>query len=111
MRILQFAVENFKRIRIVEIVPTKRVTQLTGKNGQGKTSVLDALWALFAGKKGIPEKPVRRGADKSRLRAGVGDDDGKPLLIATRTIAPDRTTTLSVEAAPGAERIAGTPQA
>lgn len=111
MRILQFAAENFKRIRIVEIVPTKRVTQLTGKNGQGKTSVLDAIWALFAGKKGIPEKPVRRGADKSRLRAVIGDDDGKPLLIATRTIATDRTTTLSVEAAPGAERMVGTPQA
>jgi DNA repair exonuclease SbcCD ATPase subunit len=111
MRILQFSAENFKRIRIVEIVPTKRVTTITGKNGQGKTSVLDALWALFAGKRGIPEKPVRRGADKSRLRAVVGDDDGKPLLIATRTIASDRTTNLTVEAAPGAEAIAGTPQA
>lgn len=111
MRILQFSAENFKRIRIVEIVPTKRITTITGKNGQGKTSVLDALWALFAGKRGIPEKPVRRGADKSRLRAVVGDDDGKPLLIATRTIASDRTTNLTVEAAPGAETIAGTPQA
>lgn len=111
MRILQFVAENFKRIRIVEIVPTKRVTQLTGKNGQGKTSVLDAIWALFAGKRGIPEKPVRRGADKSRLRAVIGDDAGKPLLIATRTIAADRTTTLTVEAAKGAERPAGTPQA
>jgi AAA ATPase-like protein len=111
MRILQFTAENFKKIRIVEIVPTKRITQITGKNGQGKTSVLDALWALFAGKRGIPEKPVRRGADKSRLRAVIGDDEGKPLLIATRTIASDRTTTLNVEAAPGAERIAGTPQA
>lgn len=111
MRILQFVAENFKRIRIVEIIPTKRVTTITGKNGQGKTSVLDALWALFAGKRGIPEKPVRRGADKSRLRAVIGDDAGKPILIATRTIAADRTTTLTVEPAPGAEQIAGTPQA
>jgi len=111
MRILQFVAENFKRIRIVEIIPTKRVTKITGKNGQGKTSVLDALWALFAGKRGIPDKPVRRGADRSRLRAVIGDDDGKPLLIATRTIATDRTTTLTVEAAPGAEPTVGTPQA
>lgn len=111
MRILQFVAENFKRIRIVEIVPTKRVTKLTGKNGQGKTSVLDAMWALFAGKRGIPDKPVRQGATKSRLRAVIGDDDGKPLLIATRTIAADRTTTLTVEAAPGREALVGTPQA
>lgn len=111
VRILQFIAENFKRIRIVEITPKKRVTQITGKNGQGKTSVLDALWALFAGKRGIPDKPVRRGADKSRLKAVIGDDDGKPLLIATRTIAADRTTTLTVEAAPGAPPTVGTPQA
>lgn len=111
MRILQFVAENFKRIRLVEIVPKKRITQITGKNGQGKTSVLDALWALFAGKRGIPDKPVRRGASSSRIRAVIGDDNGKPLLIATRTIASDRSTTLTVEAAPGAERPAGTPQA
>jgi DNA repair exonuclease SbcCD ATPase subunit len=111
MRILQFVAENFKRIRIVEIVPTKRVTKITGKNGQGKTSVLDALWALFAGKRGIPDKPVRRGADRSRIRAVIGDENGKPLLIATRTIATDRTTNLTVEAAPGAEPTVGTPQA
>lgn len=111
MRILQFVAENFKRIRIVEITPKKRVTQITGKNGQGKTSVLDALWALLAGKRGIPDKPVRRGADRSRLRATLGDDEGKPLLIVTRTITQDRTTTLTVEAAPGATCPDGTPQA
>jgi DNA repair exonuclease SbcCD ATPase subunit len=111
MRILQFTAENFKRIRIVEIVPRSRVTQITGRNGQGKTSVLDALWALFGGKAAVPEKPVRKGADRSRLRAVIGDDDGKPLLIATRTIGQDRSTALTIEAAPGSSRPAGTPQA
>jgi hypothetical protein len=111
MRILSFTIENFKKIRFVEITPKGRVIQITGRNGQGKSSVLDALWSLFGGKKAIPEKPVRRGAEKSRLAATLGDDNGKPLLIAKRTIQGDRTTTLSIEAAPGCERPIGTPQA
>jgi energy-coupling factor transporter ATP-binding protein EcfA2 len=111
MRIISFTAENFKKIRVVEIVPKGRRTVITGRNGQGKTSVLDALWALFAGKRAIPEKPVRRGAEKSKLRAIVSDEQGRPFLIAQRTIAGDRTTNLIIEAAPGATRPAGTPQA
>lgn len=111
MRILQFTAENFKKIRVVEIVPKGRLTTITGRNGQGKTSVLDAMWALFGGKRAIPEKPVRKGADKSRLAATLSDDEGRAFLIARRTIAGDRTTTLMIEAAPGATRPSGTPQA
>lgn len=111
MRILEFVAENYKRIRIVEIRPKNHVTQITGANGQGKTSVLDGMFALFEGKRAIPERPVRKGAEKSRLQATLGDENGKPLLIAKRTIASDRTTTLTIEAAPGAVRPIGTPQA
>jgi DNA repair exonuclease SbcCD ATPase subunit len=111
MRILSFTAENFKKIRVVEIVPKGRTTTITGRNGQGKTSVLDALWALFAGKKAIPEKPVRKGAEKSKLSAVLSDEQDRPYLIAKRVISSDRTTSLTIEAAPGAERPAGTPQA
>jgi energy-coupling factor transporter ATP-binding protein EcfA2 len=111
MHMMSFVLENFKKIRVVEVALKGRVTTITGRNGQGKTSVLDALWALFAGKKGIPEKPVRKGAEKSKLTAVLSDDEGKPFLVAKRMISGDRTTTLTIEAAPGAERPAGTPQA
>jgi predicted ATP-dependent endonuclease of OLD family len=110
MKILGFTAENFKRIRIVEIRPKGHLTQITGKNNQGKTSVLDAMWALFGGKKAIPAKPVRHGAKSSKLTAVIGDEQGKPLLIAKRIISGDRTTNLTVEAAPGAEPSLGGPQ-
>jgi P-loop containing region of AAA domain len=110
-RILSFTVENFKKIRVVEVRPKGRVTKITGRNGQGKTSILDAFTALFEGKRAIPEKPVRRGAEKSKLTGILSDDQGRPWLIARRTISGDRTTNLTIEAAPGAERPAGTPQA
>jgi energy-coupling factor transporter ATP-binding protein EcfA2 len=111
MKILQFSADNYKRIRLVEITPKGAVVQITGRNGQGKTSVLDSMWALFEGKRAIPDKPVRRGATKSRLEAILSDEDGKPFLIVKRTIAEDRTTTLTVEPAPGRVRPIGTPQA
>ncbi len=54
--------ENVKRIRAVQIQPTKDgLTVIGGRNGQGKTSVLDAIaWAL-GGKKYQPDNPNRDG--------------------------------------------------
>ncbi len=54
--------ENVKRIRAVQIQPTKDgLTVIGGRNGQGKTSVLDAIaWAL-GGKKFQPDNPNRDG--------------------------------------------------
>lgn len=111
MKILSFVAENFKKIRVVEITPKGRVTTVSGRNGQGKTSLLDALWAMFAGRKGIPDKPVRKSTERSKLTAVLSDEDGRPFLRATRTIAIDRTTSLTIEGVAGAQRPAGTPQA
>lgn len=48
VKIAAFEAENVKRIRAVELAPTPEgLTVIGGANGQGKTSVLDALaWAL-----------------------------------------------------------------
>jgi recombinational DNA repair ATPase RecF len=73
MQILGFVAENYKKLRIVEITPKGRIVQITGKNGQGKTSVLDAIWSALVGAKAIPEKPVRKGADKARIKIDLGE--------------------------------------
>lgn len=60
MKINTLELENVKRIKAVKIEPTKNgLTVIGGRNGQGKTSVLDAIaWAL-GGNKFRPSEPQR----------------------------------------------------
>lgn len=48
VKIASLRLENVKRVRAVSIVPTENgLTVIGGRNGQGKTSILDAIaWAL-----------------------------------------------------------------
>lgn len=59
----ELQVENLKRIKAVKLEPSASgLTVIGGKNGQGKTSVLDAIaWAL-GGEKFRPGNPARGGA-------------------------------------------------
>lgn len=63
VKISSFEIENVKRVKAVALEPTENgLTILGGKNGQGKTSVLDAIaWAL-GGNKFAPSKPYRDGS-------------------------------------------------
>jgi recombinational DNA repair ATPase RecF len=45
----------------MDIDPDKNVVVVTGKNRQGKTSVLDTIWMLLGGKTNIPEQPIKEG--------------------------------------------------
>ena len=63
MKIAKLELENVKRVRAVEIEPAiDGLTVIGGKNGQGKTSVLDAIaWAL-GGEKFRPSAAQRDGS-------------------------------------------------
>ena len=52
VRISRFEVENVKRVQAVQVEPSPNgLTVIGGRNGQGKTSILDAiLWALGGNK-------------------------------------------------------------
>ena len=67
MKILELRAENFKKLRVVEIRPDGNMVNLTGRNGQGKTSVLDAIWFALKGKKALPMKPVRKGTERMKV--------------------------------------------
>lgn len=79
MKIVRFTAENFKKLTAVEITPDGALVQITGKNGQGKSSVLDGIasaieWAAHAMK-----MPIRKGADGATLKIDFGD------MVVTRT--------------------------
>lgn len=61
IKISRLEAENVKRIKAVKVEPTPSgLTIIGGNNGQGKTSVLDAItWAL-GGNKYKPSEPQRR---------------------------------------------------
>lgn len=63
VKINKLELENVKRVRAVQLEPTENgLTVIGGRNGQGKTSVLDAIaWAL-GGDKFRPSKPGREGS-------------------------------------------------
>lgn len=96
MKIVRLEAENIKKLRAVEIKPDGSLVQITGANGSGKSSVLDAIYMALAGNKAIPSKPVRAGADKARIKLDLGD------VVVTRRFTAAGGTSLIVEAADGA---------
>lgn len=74
MRITCLQAENIKRIKAIEIVPGENnLVEITGKNGAGKTSALDAIeWAL-AGTRSHQKEPIRRGENKAKIVLHVGE--------------------------------------
>ncbi|MEG1086138.1 MAG: AAA family ATPase [Anaerovoracaceae bacterium] len=62
-KITSLELENIKRIKAVQIVPTDAgLTIIGGKNNQGKTSVLDAIMWILGGNRYRPSQPKREGS-------------------------------------------------
>lgn len=101
MKIIAFEAENFKRIKAVRIDPTSAVVELTGANRQGKSSILDAIWAAMGGKDHIESKPIRDGQGEAHITLDLGD------LTVKRTFKDkgdgEFTTTLLVKKADGSK--------
>lgn len=96
MKILKFTAENIKKLKVVSITPTGAIVEITGPNGSGKTSVLDAIFYCLAGTKEIPAQPIRRGQLKAHVTLELGE------ITVTRKFSKDTGTSLVVEAKNGA---------
>lgn len=75
LRIIGLTAENFKCLRAVRINPDPDapLVVISGENGAGKSSVLDALEAALGGKDALPDEPIRRGERKARCVVDLGD--------------------------------------
>jgi len=79
VKIIRLTASNFKKLRAVEITPTGNLVQVTGRNGAGKTSILDAIWVTLAGASAIQPVPIRLGEESARIQLDLGE------LVVTRT--------------------------
>jgi DNA repair exonuclease SbcCD ATPase subunit len=73
MHIIEMRIENIKRVKLAHIKPKNNMVIVAGKNGQGKSSVLDAVaWAL-TGTSTVPRYPIRKGQRTGSIRVDIGD--------------------------------------
>lgn len=86
MKIINLTAENVKKLKVVDITPTDNFIQVTGPNGSGKTSVLDSIWWALGGKDGIQSVPIRKGAEKARIKLNLGS------IVVERKFTPAGTT-------------------
>lgn len=97
-RIIRLESTNYKRLKAVEIAPDPdgSLVIVAGKNGQGKTSVLDSITAALGGvsAKTTP-KPIRDGEERAEIILETED------LIVTRRFTASGST-LTVKAPDGA---------
>jgi hypothetical protein len=73
LKIIGIQVDNFQKIKTFLLKPEGNVIKITGGNGAGKTSVLDAIMLALAGARGGPSVPVRQGAGRGVVRLDLGD--------------------------------------
>lgn len=99
MKITRFQAENVKRLSVVEITPDGNLVIVGGRNGQGKSSVLDSIMYALAGKKSIPSQPLRKGQKNGKVVIELDGDAPPhihPPLIVTRTFAEGKPTQLEI---------------
>lgn len=101
MKIINLQAENIKKLQAIDITPKDSVITITGKNGAGKSSILDCITMALCGGKEIPQEPLRKGEEKGKIVLDLGD------YQITRSFTADNTY-LKIEALDG-EKI-GSPQ-
>jgi DNA repair exonuclease SbcCD ATPase subunit len=111
MKIINLIAENYKRLQVVEVTPDGALVDVNGRNAQGKSSLLDSIYAALAGASAIPSKPIRKGEKQARIELKLGDGQTVALVVKrtfTRRDDDTFTTSIVVENAEGARY--GSPQ-
>lgn len=97
-KLIRLEIENVKKLKAIRIEPNGNLVIIGGRNGAGKTCVLDSIEYLLTGKKSQPARPVRDGEDKATI-TGYLDD-----LVIKRTITAAGATALVITNADGHKR-------
>jgi DNA repair exonuclease SbcCD ATPase subunit len=73
MKIVSLSIRNFKKITAVEISPDGNIITISGRNGAGKSSILDAIFTTLRGASGAVERPIRAGTSKGKVEIDIGE--------------------------------------
>lgn len=75
MKIIQLYAENIKRLNNVTITPTENCIIISGKNENGKSSLLDSIWLALQYRTAIKSnpQPLRKGATNGVIEVDIGD--------------------------------------
>jgi DNA repair exonuclease SbcCD ATPase subunit len=105
LRIINLQAENYKGLKAIDITPTGNMVMITGKNGQGKSSVLDAIYAALAGGAAsrTTQRPIHDGEDDATVQATVGESADDVRYIVTRRWSKNDAGTVTVTSADGAK--------
>ena len=90
MIITGMRIDNFKKIEFVDQKLDPKMNIISGKNGSGKTSMIESMIMAIEGKTAMgksPERLIRTGSDKSVVEVSLMNGQGKELTI-ERTITP-----------------------
>ena len=87
--IVRVSAEQFKNVRVIDFMPNRYITKISGANGAGKTSALDAVFYALLGRKTLPTNLIRQGQKKGFIRVETNthiitrrlDDKGGTLQI------------------------------
>ncbi len=66
-------IENYKKVKFVDITPRSDMIVISGKNAAGKSSIIDAIWEVLQGsslsrsKENKVSVPIREGTEKSKI--------------------------------------------
>lgn len=83
MKIARAEIENFQKITVIDISFNDRVTEISGKNGAGKSSTFLAVHAALESN-AMPDDPIRHGSDSFAIRTHLKGDDDSIMLVTKR---------------------------
>lgn len=74
MDIQKVTIENYKNINSLEIQSDGKNITLRGKNGAGKTAIMEAIFKLLRGKGFIIPDAVKHGQEEARITVDIGNN-------------------------------------
>ncbi len=78
MKIDTIQINGFKKLVQFSIDPEGKSVEIKGRNGQGKSSIIDAIWVALTGKE-VPGVPVNKDSIKAEIVVGL--DSGHTVTL------------------------------